>query len=724
MANERAPVSDTFLTEIRDVQYSLQCEWSMHEVEQTCRERLFPALLSATYFRVFADEKRHFMFMYFLLGLHETNSSRAFTRFRDSFLEVKSIPHHKTPHTFSNSILEHATRTKDTNLIDALTFSALPARFSFFLTEAGVSEFLSFMSTVTDFGIYILYSRAVFVTPGFLQFLQTVFLPIFSSLFTQSAAPTRDVLSATIRERWKTNLHLLPFAVVEFVRACDMAEVVVSGACLEMALTPEGANIFGLLDFNQRLTSASMAVLRDLLTVGGRCSILKDLVGLIQDFDECDMLRLSNIHSDAVPSLFEWILLSNLDFNIDSALKVGDKLILPPEYELGLYSRPTDGAGDEELFRPEPTMAASDRRPEAFLRHLLQAADPIPVFTAPRTNLTLRGFFSDYLQNRGSPESKGFRRAAVQQLFRTVQPFRESTLRSILRKVNFERKKEIRILSLFTEIQEILGKGHAATANSRAHCERVFYYNMLSKLWKDNANMVKNLPFPKLCSQPSSLLQAYKAMTEKLEAIPQLRQNANLAGELAYGFLTRHFDFETFRKLRSNLSALDAKLDRAIEDPSRTIDLLFQPGATAGKKFDMVAWMRGELAKLKERPDLLAFVRNGCVESSPMLKVRFLMDGMTAVRAFLIRNLPPAEEIGADEFTPALICYVVIAKPHAIVSNFAFLGDFCGNRGYKHFESTGSIPLVTLAAVIRDALPGTDLLALTESETVRQLQDT
>jgi hypothetical protein len=289
----------------------------------------------------------------------------------------------------------------------------------------------------------------------------------------------------------------------------------------------------------------------------------------------------------------------------------------------------------------------------------------------------------------------------------------------VLKRVNVERKKEIRILSLFTAMQEILTVGHAATAHARAHCERVFHFAALARVWGDAADAP---PFAALCERPAALLDAYAALTERIGAAPPPRPDVRLAGELAYGFLTRGFGFEAFRQRRPALVALDAKMEAALADPQPAIDALFPEDATAGKRFDKVAWMRGELAKLAERADLLAFARNACVESSPMLKVRFLMDGLTAVRAFLIRNCPPAEEIGADEFTPALICYVVIARPHAVVSNFAFIGDFCGNAGFKHFESTASIPLVTLAAVIRDMLPGVDVGTLTESEIVQQLQ--
>jgi hypothetical protein len=216
-------------------------------------------------------------------------------------------------------------------------------------------------------------------------------------------------------------------------------------------------------------------------------------------------------------------------------------------------------------------------------------------------------------------------------------------------------------------------------------------------------------------------LQAYLGLTERLENLRQMEANQRLAGELAYGFLTRHFSFEAFRRARGDLHALDERLDGAISNSAQIIDGLFRPGATAGRPFDKIEWIRTELTKLASRADLLAFARNAFIESSPMLKLRFLMDGLTAVRTFLIRDCPPAEELGADEFTPALICYIVIARPHAIVSNFVFLAEFCGNRGFKHFDASASIPLVTLAAVIKDAVPDVVLTALTASEMVQQM---
>jgi hypothetical protein len=63
-----------------------------------------------------------------------------------------------------------------------------------------------------------------------------------------------------------------------------------------------------------------------------------------------------------------------------------------------------------------------------------------------------------------------------------------------------------------------------------------------------------------------------------------------------------------------------------------------------------------------------------------MIKLRFFTDRFAAVRSFLIRACPPAEELVAGEFTPALICHVVLAQLDALVSNFIFLTDFYEDR--------------------------------------------
>jgi hypothetical protein len=46
-------------------------------------------------------------------------------------------------------------------------------------------------------------------------------------------------------------------------------------------------------------------------------------------------------------------------------------------------------------------------------------------------------------------------------------------------------------------------------------------------------------------------------------------------GELAYGFLTKEFNFDEFRKQRTGLIQFDRKVAQAIAEPNKTIDKHF-----------------------------------------------------------------------------------------------------------------------------------------------------
>jgi hypothetical protein len=63
---------------------------------------------------------------------------------------------------------------------------------------------------------------------------ETVVLPIFSAMFTQSEMPTREILAETIRQHRRANLCLLSSGGIAFLKDCDIANPMFNSPILKI----------------------------------------------------------------------------------------------------------------------------------------------------------------------------------------------------------------------------------------------------------------------------------------------------------------------------------------------------------------------------------------------------------------------------------------------------------------------------------------------------------
>jgi hypothetical protein len=285
---------------------------------------------------------------------------------------------------------------------------------------------------------------------------------------------------------------------------------------------------------------------------------------------------------------------------------------------------------------------------------------------------------------------------------------------SLLRKVTLDRKREIRILSVFNDVLDIVQSLEKRTAPARSHLEKVFFYNGLTQFWETRIPHRKR--FPEYVRRPTLLTESFTVVSAALAALRHPCALRRAYGDLlVYGFLTSEFSFDEFRSLRSDLSAPDARVTQALAFPDAIIRRQIPPPA-APRRLDKHSWLALQVDRLRLREDLLDCARDACIESTPLRKLDRLGHALSVARAYFSQECPPAIELGADEFTPIMIVYLALANPPYLVSNLVYIIDFCYSEAFGAlFETSIVQPAGTLRLLITEALPGFDLASVTRS---------
>jgi hypothetical protein len=709
MADEFKRVSIHFVGRLRQVQTALHSSLSMGVVERGCRERQLRDALQADYDDALTEQKRHFTLVFVLLF---SSQHGHFPRFTDSWLRLPAPAPAELSldplDTLVNMLttLFAAGLIEDRALIDAVTFSVLPSRFEFFVTEFGIENFIRVLDGVRDSPLYYDLARVAFVAPSFLRFVRAVFPGILSSGLIDR--PTLGRLVSQIKDGWQANLDLLPAVVPRLLLRSPDAKLTLSRAFFEVALGAQTATVYGLIDFNQRLPDWLVAALRQLLTVGP-WTILDDLVYMATNTAKQVAPVLTLAHRENVPSLFERMLLSDVDVSACSSLHMDGTFCAPQEYSLKLVRVPVETRGSSLVDSPEgaSTLAVAD----GHLRHLLQSADPLPLFNKVPRRLDLGRFLDEFLVKRGPRDSLTGRRDAAEALRVMVRPFAEASVQAIAKRVSVDRKRELRILTLIQDMIQFVKQIKDDSEDIRDNTEKAFYYQFLREFWPQQ----KRPPLAEVFQQPQLLGESFRAITAALARDSKIR----FAQELAYGFLTADFNFTAFKAARPELTRLDVRVAQKLAAPEAVIEVDFPTSLRTESpgKFNKVAWMVAQLDKLKQREDLLDIVRNACYESSPIRKVGEFQRALTEATTFFAKDFPPSIDMGADEFTPIMISYLAIANPVDFVSNLIFLVEFCGQAALAGmFEDQILHPIMTLHAVCMRVLPDVDLKTLTRCQ--------
>jgi hypothetical protein len=325
------------------------------------------------------------------------------------------------------------------------------------------------------------------------------------------------------------------------------------------------------------------------------------------------------------------------------------------------------------------------------LRHLLQAADPVPKFVGD-VKISVRDFFTEYLVRRGSRETRQKRN----KIFNDIQKGRVFTntglalISSTLPDVVLDRKKEIRALSAFTIIRARFDELHhrsRAISGDLAICdgdgigftEKVFRVYIAETYFRSKLDAaLRKSDFRAYCKNPAQFHKDLQAVTQILKAGPEALGGVGVE-ETAFAIVTRLFDLEEYRRTRPKpFASFDDLLHQRIERERATL-VASNMASLRSKE----AWLNDRDMELEQKDEILSILRAAATESNPLSKVRGFQQGILLIKAFVQAEAPPGEELGEDQFLPVTLVGCIFANPLYIVSNCAFLKDFCLDPSFQ-----------------------------------------
>jgi hypothetical protein len=362
------------------------------------------------------------------------------------------------------------------------------------------------------------------------------------------------------------------------------------------------------------------------------------------------------------------------------------------------YSRPGDSAKKCGHLEIDQTMRPKEGDADighVHLRHLLQAADPLPIFNdLPEENDPAK-FFTEYLVRRGPRQTRYLRQGWYNELVMSFRehPLTEHRLLTILERVNLERTKEIETLSLFTALVDSIVKIQNDTALIRGDVECAF--EMVIARDHGKIPVGPQVSFDNYCREPALLAQHFTARLAQMNPIG-LRH----AHEVAYASLTQAFSFDDFKKIRDDLQPLDVKMGEYIEREFGHLieDFIRKALHRDGppKKFTAEKWISEKVEALRSKPELTELMRQAYRDPNPYFKLKGAAESLQAADAFTLEGLPRDQILGADEFTPNHIGYFLVSKPAYIVSNYIYIRAFTGATEFDQLFELWRTPVLSL----------------------------
>jgi hypothetical protein len=674
----------------------------MNQVEMHYRKAQYDGLENF-YLDRMAHQKRHYMFIY-LLVRHYSSAKPSFPPWCNEFLQATSWSSASAPYPALAAIIHRAVSVTNPELADTLAFSGLPCYFTYFFTDFGTEQFLMFMRTIIDRPpLYNMIARMAFVSPLFLSFIAGVFHPIISPLLPQSQLPSLEELSAQIATRWTNNASAIPSVVVRLIGQSPDPARTLSVSYFEQALAPKMARVYGMVHFHQTLEGPILERLRQLLTVSSSVNMLSRLVATAQASTSARIPSLTVADRNDVPSLFQRLVLSPVDFNCYSAVSILGQYVEPSEYQVAAYIQAGEAEQESHHNRIEMTMGRESVEPHAAIRHLLQGADPIPLFADVMPGTTVESFFREYLLDRGPIDEYPSRYTCFRILEARCRwdPMR---LQAAMSGATLERTKEIRALSAFTRIANTVSRSDQLTKPVMDETEQAFLSALLESALPKKFRPRRSIE--DYTKDPNSLVNEYCDVFRAAQQAVQYQ--SPWLPQVVFGGLTSGFDFERFRKVRSDLRTLDSNLTEIIVKRSASLlpGLFPARAAPSSGSFDKRGWLTGRLHAVQSNFELLGIVQRACLESNPLSKVEGINRGIRIFRKFCLEGCPSTVELGEDEYVPALIGYFYVANPPYLVSNLVFIQDFCYSPKLDAVFLGGIVPPVSILTAVCGNLPG------------------
>ncbi|OHT06347.1 hypothetical protein TRFO_05520 [Tritrichomonas foetus] len=448
----------------KEVQKTLQIEKTMSNIEIGCREDKVKFLRNS-YFSYLAVSKMHYSLLFSKVEKlnFEIDHFPKKKNFFQYGLKEKKIEIPSRPELID--MFKEIYNSKNSQLINLVTFSFIPAMFQFFFNgnkqakKIGLDAFHSFISQFKpNLDSYFTFSRSVFASPLFLRFVKTAFQPACQMYIENRIA------SVDFPETLLTHINHYKKMIPKFVdivlgkndkfvkneKSVEFAKQTYLRSFLNFALSDiENAKLVGLLHYASYSKSYCSKFM-------GLCSILRNdtIVNLVvkiflENNEERNELMIQTEDMTWIPSFFKPLILSNLDERIirrnyqnnqeNIQNTILDFNVYVCYYENDIIINDIDDVddnidNDDKVNDLELTMAHSESNPVSILRHLLQDIDTFPTLEILRKKKfsnyideetesqkqkiekqfwkqkTIGNFFNDFIIKRGSVETYSFRK--------------------------------------------------------------------------------------------------------------------------------------------------------------------------------------------------------------------------------------------------------------------------------------------------------------------------
>jgi hypothetical protein len=688
-----APIALRLIDLLRSSQHDLQCEWSMNAFEVWARSKEFESP-EAEYLAHLAIQKRHYLMVYFILFPFPHLNIRPIPAFYSALLHPSPTPVLETGPVPSFPTIAILAAITDPCILDAFTFTLLPLFCDYFHTELGIDRFLETMRDCSDQPpLFTRLARVAVFSPPFLLFISRAFRPALTPYMSPLVwAPYAATLSSAIQSRCRTNSDRVPLFVSKMLSLVsnETAALVLSQAFFEPALdNPAVAHASGLIEFSEAAPPALLKVLRQVLTGPA----LQPIAALMRNLSVQTVPVLTETDREELPALFQRLLLCQFDFAVADAIEGRRPLMNPDEYKLRAVLQEGEAPAESVHNELEKTMGYDVARVEAHLRHLLQLADPIPLFREP-PSMDIETFFMEYLVRRGSRDGYWQRSEQFESLRDWKKLKTEQPLIAALRSVGLERVKEKRALSAVASIRKTCTAMDAAVIvvcqppgsmkmDSLGFVDAAFCAFVLEQHFEAGlAPILAKRTFKAYVKDPAKLKADWTAVHKLFATEPGAigLGSDGLIEERAdhpmlrvmFGMTTRLYDFENFRRNWSEHRSQDAKLSAEIE--RHRYALILEEVKHCPKQY---AWIMDCFRELEEREDILEGLRLAALESSPLRKCREFGHWIRVGLAFLQERAPATEKWGGDEYMPLSAAVCILANPPHILSNCQYIELLC-----------------------------------------------
>jgi hypothetical protein len=545
------------------------------------------------------------------------------------------------------------------SLLDALSFTIIPALFHFFTTETSVNSYIDLLTRILNAKLprehkrlaFLTIARSSFFSPDFVKFIQTVIRPIISRIAESELEDTGvSSLREPIAAAWGANQSLIPAHVARVINLSSRlpslsnpTHILVDGFFGPGLKSESSAQVAGFFEFNQPPSASVMGGLRALF-VGS-----SDFVASLP-FPENSPVYLSVEQARRCHISDEVQLVSDLDL----AVARGEAVELPERFEL----------------RRGPKIAHPVSFPVRLtaLGRLLGELDAIPTFSDENLPLcSVESFLCDLAVGFGRSETTFIRFESLEEV-RSSGILRTSEGLKMGLQECFVRQTEGHNLGTLTA--DCKGALYRIRRSSVESCEITNLFlglNFFASSRAGSADLVSFLrqirasPDDRIGSRIERFLEQFLSLPFGMFDTP-----------IALAFAPHGESFEGFRKINPDLSVYDERVRETLGDR----DWLNRFIREYRRQLPRGAWVKKRFRELRSADGILGRARDAALEPTAYRKEIEFMRGCHELREFFESVAPPGTLWGEDHHLPLRLVYLILANPPYFVSNLAFL-DAC-----------------------------------------------